>query len=130
MPTLFSESLYKGRAFRLNSFIKLLQRKEGSKPAFFSGKVWWWWWVVGGGRCILLCLLPHLFFGIWFGCFCLLHNSWAASKEEPCPSMLGSKHVVSVALSSTRIHTLSHTSNSMGDVFRCFVRSEEMKAHH
>lgn len=56
MPTLFSESLYKGRAFRLNSFIKLLQRKEGSKPAFFSGKVWWWWWVGGWGRAAFSCV--------------------------------------------------------------------------
>lgn len=51
---------------------------------------------------------PHLFFGIWFGCFVSFITHRPFPKRKPCPCMLESKRSVSLALSNTQTCTNAH----------------------
>lgn len=100
--------------------------KRGFKACFSSLGKWSVFFSHADGGCILPCLLPSFVFWNLVGVFCLVHNSQASSKGEPCLCMLGSKSSVS-PVPPNATHTHAHTLNSTGDVFPvlCMVWGDE-----
>ncbi|MEQ2255714.1 hypothetical protein ILYODFUR_016772 [Ilyodon furcidens] len=104
--SLLSVLFYEGQAVSLNLFIKAREEKQKKVQSQFPS--------VGkfsscAGGCSIVLVFTYLicFLGFWF---CLIHNSYASSKEELCLCMLESKHVVSLYLSpqSKPAHMLTH----------------------
>lgn len=121
--------LIQGTCFQSELIHKIVIGKREFKACFLLWKsgVFFFFTSLGDGACILPCLLPSFVFWTRVWVFCLVHNSQASSKEEPCPCMLGSKNTVSLVLSNTQTRRHAHTLNSMGDVFPvlCMVWGDE-----
>lgn len=100
------------------SFRKLLRRKRGSKPVFFSGKVECFL-VTAVGAAFSRVYFPRLFFGIWFGCFVLFITHSLPLKKSHVRACweTDTLNVCVLSFSLDVSNTHAHTLNSMGDVF-------------
>lgn len=114
-PSPFSLTYYEGHAFSLDSFIKVIQWKEGSKPAFFFPSLGKWsvfqsWW---RGAAFSRVYFPLLSPGIWFGCFVSFITHRLLPKKNRVCARREAK-AASHSFSQTHTHTRSHTEQHGG----------------